>query len=702
MNIQPTASPDKGSNACIQCGLPVQPRQRFSIKRPDAYCCYGCYLMHTVVGSKGDEARPTMFLARLGFAAFLAMNAQTFTWALYGEDLPFLFPVEETSRQAINYVVFVLSLPVYLLIGVPFLRNAFREIKSLAPGVDSLIALGTTSAFLYSMYSTFTGSLKIYYDTATMVLVLVTFGRYLEATARLKAKDALGKLASKAATMARVMTDGREERLDAAAVPLGALVRVLPGEQIPVDGVIEDGESSTDESILTGESEPVRKRTGDSVLGGSINHDGFLMIRTSKQSGEMYLPQLRLIVDGVLRGRSPIQDMADRISRTFTIAVILLTLGSTIFWWHSAGLASGLLTGLSVLLIACPCALGIGATLPASIGYARGAQNGVIVRSFDILERVGRLRKIFIDKTGTLTEGRVRMEVFRPSPCAKRSESEVLRLAASLESRSEHPIAHAITHYATKMGWLPLEVLHFHYTPGYGVEGKVEVSNGRTVNVRISKEAPPDNSGISVAHTASTSVLTTSYVYLDDVFSGVMCFSDAPRASAQVAIARIKKIGGDVTVISGDNERATKQIAEKLGISQSLGGLTPVGKSEIVAGAKGVGGFVCMVGDGVNDAAALAAADIGVTLSSGTDLAREASDITILGGDLGKLPWIIDYGRRIRDTIRWNFLWAFLYNGVGLGLAVAGVIQPVYAAGAMVISSALVIANSSRLARIHA
>ena len=684
---------------CVQCGLPV-PAGRGRQGHPDQYCCYGCYLLHAITGTKGEEARPTLFLARLGFAAFLAMNAQVFTWALYGQDLPFLFPVEPEARQTINYVVFVLSLPVYLLIGIPFLRNAVREIREMAPGVDSLIAIGTTSAFVYSIYSTFTGSLSIYYDTAVMVLVLVTFGRYLEASARLRAKDALGKLASAAPIRAHLILDGSEREVPANAVPMGAHVRVLPGEHIPVDGTIVQGESSVDESILTGEANPVAKRAGERVLGGSVNHEGCLLVQAGGVAGGMYLSQLHHLVEEIQRSRSPSQEMADRISRYFTPSVVLLAILTSVAWWVHAGASTGFLTGLSVLLIACPCGLGIGATLASSIGYAGAARRGVIVRSFPVLEKVGKTNIVFIDKTGTLTEGKPRVASLLLKNGQERTVDEVLSLVASLEAHSEHPTAKAILEYATSRVVRTWRVIEVRNVTGSGLSGLVEDDRGNQIRVGISKE-PLDADGMNFRLPEATIALTRSYIYLDDIFSGVILTGDSLRSTARQAVGLLHQLGVEISVLSGDRSAVTEQIAREAGIKRSLGGLTPVQKVSTVTASHTKDRQVCMVGDGVNDAAALAAADIGVALGSGTSFARSASDITIMDSDLRKLPWIIWYGRRILHAIRWNFLWVFFYNTIGIGLAVAGQIRPVLAALAMVVSSALVIANSSRLARTH-
>jgi heavy metal translocating P-type ATPase len=414
----------------------------------------------------------------------------------------------------------------------------------------------------------------------------------------------------------------------------------------------------------------------------------------------MYLSELHRLVEEITRSRSPSQEFADRVARIFTPAVILLAAGTLLVWWVRADFGSGLLAGLSVLLIACPCGLGIGATLAASIGYAQAAHRGIIVRSFASLERLGKVRKVFIDKTGTLTEGKPRLERFEPVPGLGRPTQEILSLVASVESRSEHPTALAIVHYARKHSLPFLKVRDFKNIPGQGVSGTVDIPSAQPVSVRIVGEAE-HSTGIYVGKRNATSDMSASYVYINDVFSGITFVGDSMRSSAPRAVAELQDLGLSVAVLSGDSRAVTRRLAEQAGIVESRGELSPTEKILAINEAKDPGAAVCMVGDGINDAAALAAADIGVTLGSGTSFAKSSSAITILDGDLTKLPWIVRYGGRIARTIRWNFVWVFVYNVIGIGLAMAGEIRPVFAAFAMVLSSLLVIANSGRLAKIN-
>lgn len=328
---------------CALCGLPVIRSARARGGPAGRFCCYGCYIIHSATGASGEEGVPVLFLARLAVAAFLAMNAMTFTWALYGDRLSFLFPVEPGSRQGLNYLVFVLSFPVYLLIGLPYLKSAVSELRAGTPGIDSLIALGSTAAFVYSAVSTFTGSTVIYYDTATMVLVLVTFGRYLEANARLKTSVALKTLFSQSPRDARVVSAGGESMQPIMSVGVGGLIRVLPGEEIPLDGIILKGETSVNEALLTGESAPVGKLLGDAVLGGSTNYDGAILVRTTRVAGETVLARLKKLTEEIHRNRSPLQLVADRITRLFIPAVIVIALLAGLQAGISVGAADGVL-----------------------------------------------------------------------------------------------------------------------------------------------------------------------------------------------------------------------------------------------------------------------------------------------------------------------------------------------------------------------
>ena len=690
----PPLTEGESPRLCEQCGLPLV-NSRHRAERPDRFCCYGCSLTHMITGTKGEEGVPIVFLARLGFAAFLAMNAMTFTWALYGDRLSFLFPVEPESRPGITYLIFLLSIPVYLLIGIPYLKNACAEFRNLTLGVDSLIAVGTTAAFVLSVYSTFAGGGAIYFDTATMVLVLVTFGRYLEANARLKTSVALRSLFSRMVPVARVMRGADELTLPPGQLCVGDLVRVLPGEDVPVDGIIVEGETSVNEALLTGESDPVRKRGGDPVIGGSTNYDGAILLRATRVGGETLLARLKKLTLEVQSGRSPLQLTADRLTRVFVPSVIFLAALSGVLWGAACGPAHGLLNGLSVLLIACPCALGIGATLASSIGYTTAARRGVLLGSIGGLEAAAGVTCVVFDKTGTLTEGKLTVHGFHLAEGAMPGRETILALAGSLEAHSEHPAGKAILEFARGAGVGLHEVAWSRTVPGVGIVGSVKRDEDRVFEIRIGRPIDPTN---EINRTGAPDCYVTTYIALDGKLVGSFELADKVRASASPALAMLDFMQIETIIASGDDLAVVSALRDELGTSARLyGGMSPDAKIGLIRERVSQGGGIAMVGDGINDAPALAAATLGICLRSGTDLSKMTADVTIMDDNLEHIPWLFSFAQRVRRTIRWNFAWAFGYNIIGVGLALGGVLEPIVAAAAMVLSSSFVIVNSSRL-----
>jgi Cu+-exporting ATPase len=685
---------------CDLCGLPLAhaSRKRMSPGYADHFCCYGCYLTHSVTGSQGEEGLPVLFLARLGMAAFLAMNVMTWTWILYGEKVPFLFPVDESSRGHIGPLILLLALPVYLLVGIPFVKNAWGEFRRLRPGVDSLIALGTTAALLVSIHAVLTGGTALYFDTATMVLVLVTFGRYLEAHARVRTGQALRSLYSGTVGHARrVVEDGEDVTCAPSELHPGDLFRVLPGETIAADGTIESGVTSVNESLLTGESLPLPRTVGEAVYGGSVNCDGHILVRATRTGEDSLLGRLTLLMERVRGERTPLQLTADQITRFFIPAVIVIAIVSGTFWGIRAGYSQGILNGLSVLLISCPCALGIGATLAGAVGYTVAARRGVLLGSISALEAAGGITMVYLDKTGTLTDGALGGAEFIPVAGTGVNVEEIVAMSVALEGHSEHAMGKAIAGAACSLDVRLFQVISSQVVIGEGIEGRVCDINGVAHSLSIRRSDAPIPSMTSLAVIAAK---TRSYVFLDTVYVGMFAASDSLRPAARLAILGLTGMGIRSTVVSGDSEAAVDSTIASLGrIIDGKGGVLPEGKVRMIRDAQGVGEKVAMVGDGINDAAPLAAADLGITLRSASDLSRLAATVTIMDDDLAQLPWLFEFGRRIRRTIRWNFFWAYLYNGLGIILAVRGNLEPVWAAAAMVASSILVIANSTRVAR---
>ena len=689
------SSPNVKEN-CRHCGLPLtgQSRRTTGAKR-DRFCCYGCYLIHEATGAEGVEGKPILFLARLGLAGFLAMNVMTLTWVLYGDTLPILFPVEPAARRALVYAIFLLSVPVFLLIGILYIKNAWREIACLSPGVDSLIAIGTLAAFVYSTYETFSGGGSVYFDTATMVLVLVTFGRYLDANARAKTSNLLRNLFSREPLMARVMSGEGDSMVPAETVRPCTLLRVLPGETIPVDALVQDGTTSVNESMLTGEAMPRLRSVGDVVIGGSINVDGHVIIRSMRTAQESVLSRLQKLTEQIHASRSPLQLLTDRISGVFVPGVIVIAVVSGIWSGFAEGVPVGLLRGLTVLLIACPCALGIGASLAVSVGYAAAARRAVVLTSAAVLESVGRIQTMFFDKTGTLTEGHLTVEKFDVLEQFADRKNDVLQWAAALEAFSEHPIGQAILDYARTVGLAPVSVVSSKVMPGRGIEGEIRTEDGSIQHIRIGQ----NSSRSEINQNNTNSDLTSASLLISHEYCGAFLLRDHTRESAPEAFRALNELGVSTRILSGDRQSAVDACASVLGpVGEAMGALTPEEKVQLVSGETARGRFTCMIGDGINDAPALAAANVGIALRSGTDLSRVVADVTILDDDLRRIPWLVAFSRRVVRTIRWNLWWAFFYNVAGIVLAVLGILQPIWAAAAMVISSLIVVGNSARLA----
>ncbi len=685
--------------ACELCGLPIPEGRGKRANDPTVqrFCCTGCYLTHRMTGTKGDEGRSTLVLLRLGLAAFFAVNVMTLSWALYGDHLGILFPVEAGSRKTLEYLIFALSIPVILLAGLPYIQSAAEQLRGGRAGVDSLIALGTSSAFALSVWSTFGGEGEIYYDTACMVLVLVSFGRYLEANARTRATAALHALESVPLDHARVPTPEGERLVPLDSVRIGDPVIVLPGEIIPVDGEISEGETTVDESLLSGESRPVDKRAGARVLGGSRNYEGRIVVAATAVGENMVMHHVAGMMRSARRSRGQMETRSDSIAGLLTPAVMFIALATFVYWILTAGTTAGMMNALSVLLIACPCALGIGAPLASSAGYARLARNGVVLRSLGILERLGQTTHLLFDKTRTLTQGRLQVSGVSACPSAEFTQREMLDMIASVEAGSTHPAGEALAAYALDRGGSILQTSLLEILPGFGIRGEVFLGSGRRVSVAVHKG--DEENSTKVQTSTGTLIHSSCYISFNEVDSLVVRLSDHIRPEAHDAVRRLRQAGISSTIVSGDCQGVVSHVGRELDIAVALGDLTPEEKIRFVQEARKQGGITSMVGDGINDAPALAAADIGIALRSGTDLSREAADVTIMDDDLRKIPWAICYSRKVLRTIKWNLWWAFSYNVVGVGLAAFGLLHPVFSALAMVASSLLIVANSSRLAK---
>ena len=688
-----SSSPSQPLHVCSQCGLSYG-RGGVTTSRGEAtlhFCCYGCSFTHSVLGEQGEAASANLFLIRLGIAAFLAMNVMALSWAIYDKQWIAL-GMDEDALPFLAKLLFVFSLPIMIIAGYPFVRNAIAEVRSLRLSMDSLIALGTIAAFGFSSVQAFTGGDRLYFDTATMTLVLVTAGRYLEATAKVRASIAIRQLLQLQPDVARVLKDGKEEIVPTSQVPPGSEIKVLPGERVPLDGVITHGTTSVDDAFLTGESLPKPKKVGDELFAATVNIDGVVTLRVSAAQEESLHSRIVRLMEQAQQSRSPIQQTVDRISGLFIPIVIGIAALTFAAWWQIAGVEEALLHGLTVLVVACPCALGIGAPVATATAIGFAAECGVLIRSSETLEKLADTKVVAFDKTGTLTNAELAVNAFSSTT----NGEEALSIAASLEQNSEHPIGQAIVRYARKRGATLREVRNAKAFPGKGIRGDVLI-NGEWKEVIVgTRELFPSYTSLDDLANESHTVGTRVYIGWNDKIRASAELSDSIRKNAVETIEQLHSRKIETALLSGDSEKVTKQLADVVGIANAYGRLFPHDKFRILQSLKSRGVTV-MVGDGINDAPSLAAADVGITLGSATDIAKESADVTIVGNHLDRIPWLISYSKKTLHTIYWNLLWAFGYNAVGIALAVVGILQPVMAAGAMVVSSVFIIGNSMRL-----
>jgi Cu+-exporting ATPase len=596
------------------------------------------------------------------------------------------------------YVLFALVTPVQIVLGRQYYRNSYAALRHGAATMDVLIALGSSAAYLYSVYFTFFARGVLYYDSAAVILTLITLGRLLEARARGRASAAIRGLLELAPREAAVIRDGEEVRIPAGEVQAGDIVVVRPGERIPVDGVLVEGFSAVDDSMITGESVPADKTVGDEVLGGTINKSGAFRLRARRVGSETVLQQIIRLVQEAQGTKPPIQRLADVVAAYFVPAVIAIA-ALTFAGWMIAGAGFGraMVNAVAVLVIACPCALGLATPTAVMVGTGLGAEHGILIKQASALEAVGRLDVIIFDKTGTLTRGQP--EVTDVVPLALGMDrGALLKLAAAAENPSEHPLGQAIVAAAKGQGLRIAPAADFEATPGGGVRARVD---GRQVVVgtaRLLEEAGVDLSVVRDLKAAlEAEGKTALLIAADGVAVGVIALADTVKPTAAEAVRRLRDMGLRVYLLTGDNRRTAEAVGAQLGIEEILAEVLPDEKSGEVRRLQEQGHRVAMVGDGINDAPALAQADVGIALGTGTDVAMEAGEITLVSGDPVGVVRAILLSRRTLAHIKQNLFLAFVYNTGAIPLAVAGVLNPMIAAAAMAASSISVVTNALRL-----
>ena len=620
-----------------------------------------------------------------------------------------------------RWVQFILSTPVVLWAGWPFFQRGWQSIRNRSLNMFTLIAIGVGTAYFYSAAIMLFprafppsfqahGKIGIYFESAAIVTVLVLLGQVLEGRARSRTGSAIRALLDLAPTTARVVRAGEERDVPLQEIKKGDHLRVRPGEKVPVDGRVIEGQSSMDESMITGEPMPVAKSAGDPVTGGTVNQTGSVLVDAERVGSETVLSQIVEMVAQAQRSRAPIQGLADKVAAWFVPAVIAAAV-ITFFVWLFIGpeprFAHAIVNAVAVLIIACPCALGLATPMSVMVGVGRGAQAGVLIKKAEAIELMEKVQTLVVDKTGTLTEGRPRLTTVWPA--GSTSEEELLMAAAAVEQKSEHPLAAAIVAGAHERGLKPAAVTDFQSTTGGGVTGRVD---GRSVLVGkpdfLRSQGITDLARLEAkAADLQQEGQTVVFVAIDKRAAGIVAVADPIKTSTPAAIEHLHKLGIKVIMLTGDNERTARAVAGKLGIDEIEAGVEPQHKNERVRQLREQDRVVAMAGDGINDAPALAAADVGIAMGTGADVALESAGITLLRGDLRGIEKAIRLSRAMMRNIRQNLFFAFIYNALGIPIA-AGVLYPFFgwllnpmiAGAAMSFSSVSVIANALRLRRI--
>ncbi len=676
------------------------------------------------VSDAEEQAREAEYKrTRLKFVVAAALTVPVAALGMGGHLVPSLAPLLNFPGRA--WVELALATTVLFWAGREFFRGAWAAARHRAADMNTLVAIGTLSAYAYSVVATLapgwfavgasgdhaghggSAPVGVYYEVAAVIVTLILLGRLLEARARSRTGGAIRALIGLSPKTARVVRAGAEVDVPVAEVRVGDVVRVRPGEKVPVDGTVLDGTSAVDESMLTGEPLPVTKAAGDTVIGATVNTTGSFRLTATKVGADTVLQQIVRLVQEAQGSKAPIQKLADTVSGYFVPAVLCLAVFTFVVWFNltppESRLTFALLTFVSVLIIACPCALGLATPTAVMVGTGRGAQAGILIKGGEPLESAGRLTTVVLDKTGTVTEGRPAVtEVV----AAGVSEADLIRLAAAAEGQSEHPLAHAVIAAAQGRGLSVPPATAFEAVPGHGLAATVE---GRTVlvgNARLltSRDVAFD---AGVVERTAAAGRTTLLVAVDGTFVGLLAVADPVKPTSKAAVGRLHAMGLEVVLLTGDNRGTAEAVARAVGIDRVLADVLPEGKAAEVKKLRAAGKVVAMVGDGINDAPALAAAHIGVAMGTGTDVAIEAADVTLVKGDVSGVASAIELSRATMRTIRQNLFFAFAYNVLGIPVA-AGVLypltgwllSPILASAAMALSSVSVVTNALRLGRL--
>jgi len=685
---------------CPKCGMALEPKE--------------------FTGEEEEDDSELRDMSRR-FWIGLALTLPVFIIAM-GSHLPG-DPISELIPKSISkWIEFILATPVVLWAGLPFFKRGWRSIVTWNLNMFTLIAVGTGTAYIYSAIAALFpnlfpasfrhhGEVALYFEAAAVIIVLVLVGQVLELRARKRTSSAIKELMGLAPKQARVVRDGKEQDVPLEEVQEGDILRVRPGEKVPVDGVLTEGSSSIDESMLTGEPVPVDKAEGDPVTGATINQTGSFLMEAKKVGRDTVLSQIVRMVGAAQRSRAQIQHLADRFAAVFVPTVVGVALLTFVIWaWFGPEprFAHALVNAVAVLIIACPCALGLATPMSIMVGVGRGAKSGVLIKNAEALEVMEKVGMIIVDKTGTLTEGKP--TVTEIVAAEGHEQDELLRLAASVEQNSEHPLATALVKAAEDKELILAKPSDFNSTTGGGVAAKVDGKSilvGKSAFLRESNVAGLDvlsDKANNLQHKGHTVI----FAAVDGRAAGILAVSDPIKTKTPDAIKALHELGLKIHMVTGDNEQTAHSVADELGIDEVRAGVAPEDKHEYVKQQRSAGKVVAMAGDGINDAPALAAADVGIAMGTGTDVAIESAGITLVKGDLGGMVKAVHLSRAVMRNIRQNLFFAFVYNCLGIPIA-AGVLYPFFglllspmiAAAAMSFSSVSVVTNALRLRKVQ-
>ncbi|HAZ45007.1 MAG TPA: heavy metal translocating P-type ATPase [Cyanobacteria bacterium UBA11371] len=649
--------------------------------------------------------RSRVGIALAGVLLLAIMRAAAFIGLAAGVTLVTWVPIPALPWFTWGVWLFILTTPVQFIGGWSFYVGSWNAIRTRSINMDFLIALGTTVAYLYSVVVVFFPNIlpvrvaerEVYFEVSAIIIAFVLLGKYMEEIIKKNSSAAVRKLLDLKPATAKVVRDDREIEIPAEYVMVGETVVVRPGEKIPTDGVVLEGSSSVDESMLTGESIPVEKAPGAEVIGGTLNRTGLFRFRATRVGSETALAQIIKFVEAAQGSSAQVQRLADKVTGYFVPAVVLIAVLAFIGWLIAGNFPQALLAFIAVLIISCPCALGVATPAALMVGVGKGAENGILIRGGEVLERAERLSTVIFDKTGTLTRGQP--SVTDVIPLTERPEEEILRLAAAVEIGSEHPLGEAIVR-AAKHQMLDIpKVNNFEAIPGHGIRGQVNGDRILLGNRRLFQEQgypiekPTEDRLTLLESDGKTAML----VGCNGLLVGIVAVADTLKPEAQEAIAALRRERVKVILLTGDNRRTAEAIARQLGIERVIAEVLPGDKAQVVKDIQRRGEAVAMVGDGVNDAPALATADIGIAIGSGADVAKETGGIILVKNDVRDVVAAIRLSRATMVKIKQNLFWAFIYNTIGLPIAALGFLNPIIAAAAMALSSLSVIVNSSLL-----